>query len=355
MPRPSFQDRLVASERTVKGTPSRVARLSASAPRKPMKSTLFCYKAKSSVFCSPFSRGIPERVVSASPLPSTPGQEPGGHVFGSALRSRSRCVEVARDGLAAPRAMAKREPRGGSPYQSSVWVGERSALPQSVRGSSKGRLGGPTRDGKAGARRAFPYQSSVRVGERSALPQSVRGRSKGRLGGPTHDGKAGARRAPLPKQRLGRQSGSPEGSPYQSGVWVGERSALPQSVRGRSKGRDGGATRDGKAGARRGLPYQSSVWVGERSALPKSVRGSSKGRLGGPTRDGKAGARRGLPYQSSVWVGERSALPQWVRGRSKGRVGGPTYDGKAGARRAPLPKQRLGRGALCAPAVGAWT
>ena len=53
----SFQDRLRASESTVKGTPSRVLRVSASVPKKPIKSTEFWYTIKSSVFCSRFSRG----------------------------------------------------------------------------------------------------------------------------------------------------------------------------------------------------------------------------------------------------------------------------------------------------------
>lgn len=48
----------MASESTVNGTPSRVLRLSASAPKKPIKSTeFFRYTIKSSVFCSRFSRG----------------------------------------------------------------------------------------------------------------------------------------------------------------------------------------------------------------------------------------------------------------------------------------------------------
>jgi hypothetical protein len=51
----------VASESTVNGTPSRVLRVSASAPRKPIKSTEFWYTIKSSVFCSRFSRGTLKR------------------------------------------------------------------------------------------------------------------------------------------------------------------------------------------------------------------------------------------------------------------------------------------------------
>jgi hypothetical protein len=67
----------------------------------------------------------------------------------------------------------------------------------------------PPRGASGACSRRFPAHhdrnpaGTFLVGERSALPQSVRGRTKGRPGAPTHDGKAGARRASPTKAASG--------------------------------------------------------------------------------------------------------------------------------------------------------